>query len=97
GMACWDISARMARQLGLTSTDGALVAEVYVGGPAEEAGIKPGDVVLEAGGEKITSVADLQDVLRKARAGDTLTLRLSRRGKTFSVKLKLADLPESLR
>ena len=97
GMAFWDISARMARQLGLTSTDGALVAEVYTGGPADDAGIKPGDVVLQAGGKNVTSVADIQDVLRKARAGDLLSLQLSRRGKTINVKLKLADVPEGMR
>ena len=97
GMTFWDISARMARQLGLSSTDGALVAEVYTGGPADEAGIRPGDVILQAGDQKVTSVADIQDVLRKARAGDTLALKLSRRGKIINVKIKLSDVPEGLR
>ena len=97
GMTFWDISARMAGQLGLSSTDGALVAEVYTGGPADEAGIRPGDVILQAGDQKVTSVADIQDVLRKARAGDTLALKLSRRGKIINVKIKLSDVPEGLR
>ena len=85
GMQFWDISQRLANRLDLTSTDGALVVEVYNDGPAEQAGIKPGDVVLEAGGKKIAGVADLQDVLRKARAGDQLSLKLSRKGKNVSV------------
>jgi len=93
GMQFWDISARLAKRLGLDSTDGALVVEVYRGGPADESGIKPGDVVLEAGGKKIASVADMQDVLRKARAGDQLSLKLSRKGKSINVKLKLAEMP----
>lgn len=97
GMDFWDISQRLASRLGLTSTDGALVYEVYQNGPASAAGIKPGDVVLEAGGKKISSVADVQDVLRKARAGDQLALKLSRYGKNINVKITLADVPEQLR
>ncbi len=97
GMEFYDMSERLATRLGLTNTDGALVYQVYRGGPAEDAGIKPGDVVLEAGGTKITSVADMYDVLRKVRAGDSLALKLSRRGKTVNVKIKLADVPDQLR
>jgi len=97
GMAFWDISQRIARQLGLSTTDGALVAEVYKGGPADQAGIKPGDVILEANGNKITCIADIQDVLRKARAGDQLSLRIWRRGQTLTVKLTLIDRPKALR
>lgn len=97
GMTFWDISQRIARQLGLGTTDGALVAEVYKGGPADQAGIKPGDVVLEANGNKITSVADMQDVLRKARAGDVMSLRVWRRGQSLSFKVRLIDIPEKLR
>ncbi len=97
GMTFWDISQRIARQLGLGTTDGALVAEVYTGGPADRVGIRPGDVILEANGVKITSVADIQDVLRKARAGDKLSLKIWRRGQSLVLNLTLADIPEALR
>jgi len=97
GMQFWDISERLAQRLGLESTDGALVVEVYQNSPAAEAGIKPGDVIIEAAGKKIASVADMQDVLRKARAGDVLPLKIVRKGKTINVKIKLSDIPEQLR
>jgi serine protease Do len=97
GMEFWDISQRLADRLGLKSTDGALVYEVYQGGPAEQVGIKQGDVVLEAAGNKISSVADMEDVLRKARAGDKLAIKLSRYGKNINVKITLAEVPEQLR
>lgn len=97
GMQFWDISERLAQRLGLESTDGALVVEVYQNSPAAEAGIKPGDVIIEAAGKKIASVADMQDVLRKARAGDMLPLKIVRKGKTINVKIKLSDIPEQLR
>lgn len=97
GMRFWDISERLATRLGLKSTDGALVVEIYRGSPADEAGIKPADVVLEANGKKIASVADMQDVLRSARAGDVLPLKVSRKGKAVNVKIKLVDVPQQLR
>jgi len=94
GMNCWDISTRLAARLGLGGTDGALVAEVYRGGPADKAGIQPRDVVIEASGRKITSVADLSAVWRDARAGDKIELRISRKGKAVTVKLALTEMPE---
>ncbi|MHB9036302.1 MAG: S1C family serine protease [Armatimonadota bacterium] len=92
GMKFWDISQSWADRLGLESTDGALVVEVYRGSPADEAGIKPGDVVLIANGNKIASVVDLQEVLREARVGDQLSLSLARKGKKINISIKLADI-----
>ena len=97
GMEFWDISRRVANRLGLAGTEGALVYEVYESGPAAEANIKPGDVITAANSGKITSVADIKGVLRKARPGDNLSLTLIRRGKTANVKITLAEVPESLR
>jgi serine protease Do len=97
GMQFWDISERLAQRLGLENTNGALVVEVYQNSPAAEAGIKPGDVIIEAAGKSIESVADMQDVLRKARAGDVLALKIVRKGKTINIKIKLSDVPEQLR
>ncbi len=96
GVNFWDISDRLATRLDLKSTDGALAAEVYSNSPAEAAGIKPGDVVLEADGHKVENVADLQSVLRDKRSGDDLKLRITRKGKSIEITLKLADVPEQL-
>lgn len=93
GMTFWDITARLAARLGLSSTDGALVAEVYRNGPADAAGIKPGDVVLRAGDTQVSCVADLQNVLRRHRAGDSLLLTLSRKGKIIDVRIRLVEEP----
>ncbi|MEN6415844.1 MAG: trypsin-like peptidase domain-containing protein [Armatimonadota bacterium] len=93
GMKFWDISQNWAQRLGLDGTDGALVAEVYSGSPADLSGIKPGDVVLSANGSKIASVADLQQILREKRVGDQLALSLTRKGKKVNITIKLADAP----
>jgi len=97
GATFWDITDRLATRLDLKSTDGALVVEIYRDSPADAAGIKPGDVVLEADGRKIQNAADMQSVLRDKRSGDSLKLRVSRKGKSIDITLKLADTPEQLR
>lgn len=97
GMQFSDISQRLANRLGLSSTDGVLVVEVYRDGPADQTGIKPGDVILEANGTKIAAFADIQDVLRKTREGQDLSLVLSRKGKSIRVKMKLTEVPQQVR
>lgn len=93
GMRFLDISQKWADRLGLDSTNGALVAEVYTNGPADDAGIKPGDVILEANGKKISGVADMQDILREARVGQQMSLTLSRKQKTVKINFKLSEVP----
>lgn len=94
GMEFYDISARIAERLGLKNTQGALVVEVYNNSPAEAAGIRPGDVIISAMGEPVNEAADMQIIMRKARAGDKLTLKISRKGNESTAKMTLVDVPE---
>ena len=97
GMEFWDISHRIAGKLGLKGTDGALVAEIYRGSPADSADIELADAVIEAGGERMECAADIRNVLRRARAGDKLSLTLSRGGKTVNTTITLAEVPSRFR
>ena len=97
GMEFCDISKRLAARLGLSGSDGVLVTEIYRDGPADQTGIKPGDVILEANETKIAGFSDMQDVLRKTREGQNLSLVLSRKGKNIRVKLQLAEVPQQIR
>ena len=75
---------------------GAIVIEVNGGSCCEKAGILVGDIIVEAGGKAITSVADLLDARRGWHAGDTITI-VALRGEerlTFSVTLD-EDLPQT--
>ena len=64
GVSTQDLNAAIAAQLGLPVDEGALVRDVAPGGPADRAGIDPGDVIVEIGGEQI----DSSDVIRNALA-----------------------------
>ena len=74
---------------------GAIVMEVNEGSCSEKAGLQEGDIIVEAGGKAITSMADLLDARRFWHAGDTITVVILREGErmTFSVTLD-EDLPQ---
>jgi len=56
------------------------IAELVKDGPAAKAGMKAGDIVVEADGEPVASFDDLLDVLDEKRAGDTIRLTVERQG-----------------
>jgi serine protease Do len=74
--------ARVARQLrravGLPERDGLLVRVVEDGGPADRAGLRTGDLVVEAGGRPVTEADQLYEVLDQVGEDQSLTLRVVR-------------------
>lgn len=75
----------------IESTDNGGQVSVYTvseGGGAEEAGLLPGDVLLQADGQTLHSIHDLMAVRRTHLVGDTMTLTVLRDGQTFD-----ADVP----
>jgi len=72
------VDARIARYFGLRSVQGVIVSDVSSGGPAEKAGIKIGDIIIEANGERVNSEQDLIGVLVDMTEGGRLTLSIYR-------------------
>jgi S1-C subfamily serine protease len=87
--------------LGLYATDAGpklVVAGLAPGGPAERAGVRVGDLVLEVAGEKPKSLADLwRRVWRTGPAGAVVPLKLERSGKTTEARLQSADRTDFLK
>ncbi|HEY0649853.1 Do family serine endopeptidase [Phenylobacterium sp.] len=72
------VSAEIARSLGLAAPQGALIADLWPGGPAARAGLRQGDVVLQADGRPVTDAATLSYVIRNRRPGETIPLTVRR-------------------
>lgn len=89
GFESQQVDARVARYFGLTQVQGVIVSDIYRNSPAEKAGLKVGDIVLEVNGEKINSEEELFSLLTDARAGDILKLKIYRDKKITEVPLKL--------
>ena len=77
-------------------TVGAIVMEVNAGSCSEKAGILVGDIIVEAGGKAIASVADLLDARSGWHAGDTVTIVAIREDETLTFSVTLdEDLPQN--
>lgn len=60
---------------------------------AEKAGLKVGDVIIEADGKKITTMDELNEIKNSHKIGDEMTLKINRNGKEESIKLTLSEQP----
>lgn len=89
-----DVPREAAEEYGLakSKTKGAFIRQVVPGGPAEKAGIQPGDVVLSVNGKAIDGAVDLRRTLGALKPGTTATLQVSRRGKLMEFKPALAEM-----
>jgi putative serine protease PepD len=73
---------------------GALIVGVERGGPADGAGLRPGDLILEMGGKPVASVDDIAVALAAHKPGDQVAVKLERQaGNTATVEVTLGELP----
>jgi len=85
-----DVNAEIARKLNLPETRGVLVYKVYPGTPAEKAGLRDGDIILEVDGMKILGLADFLGYIEEhKRPGDSIMLTIYRDGEFIEVSLTL--------
>jgi serine protease Do len=83
---------RLATALGRDS--GVEIVEVVEGSPAATAGLRPADVIVEADGEAIGDVGDLQRLMSGDRIGRELALRVDRGGRVVSTGIVPRELPD---
>ncbi len=93
GIVGYDVNRRLAFRYRLAARRGVFVVELTSGSPAEEAGLRVGDVILSVGGEATEGVADLVDVLRTKKVGDRLKLEVERHGKRTQLEAALGTRP----
>src|SRR5262244_2768686 len=93
GIVIQDVTDQLAGSFGVKEREGVLVAEVMKGSPAEAAGLKAGDVVVELSGTPIKEVPDLQRRIAAIRPGQTMKLTVIRDKKPVSVTVKIGEMP----
>jgi S1-C subfamily serine protease len=95
GVYTTDAGSSAAQQLGVDATSGAVVTRVSNNAPADKAGIKVGDVIVELGGQKVTSSADLGNVVRRHKPDEDVPVVVIRDGQRKTVTATLAERPTS--
>ena len=94
GVMIQDITPELNAKLGLGADEGALVSDVVSGGPAEKAGIKRGDVILQFDGKPIRSSRDLPFVVASTPIGKTVTVEVMRESQRMNLQVKTEELKE---
>jgi serine protease Do len=92
GVYIQPIEPDMAEMLGIGDTKGALVSKVEPGSPADQAGIKSGDVIVEFDGKPIDKMEELPRYVARAGVGKELDLVALRKGKRKTFEVKLGEL-----
>ncbi|MDQ2859234.1 MAG: Do family serine endopeptidase, partial [Pseudomonadota bacterium] len=87
GATIESLSDELADSYGLAGRKGAVVADLVPGGPAQRAGIQPGDVVVAVNGQPVTSNSEMTREIAKVRAGDVAHLDLYRDGRERTIDI----------
>jgi Do/DeqQ family serine protease len=77
-----DLTPEVAKAFGLSTTRGALITQIVPGSPADKAGLKTEDIILEANGREIRDFAHLRNLIGMLRVGDRVEFKVWRDGKT---------------
>ena len=91
GVGIQPVSKEMAEYYNLESGKGALVTEVFPGDPADKAGIKTQDIILEVNGKEIKDSRDLSAMIAGLPVGETIKIMLLRDGKKKTVTVKITE------
>ncbi len=93
GVEIDDLIPREASRRGLPAISGVLVSRVRNDSPAEDAGIRVDDVILEFAGKRVEDARDLQAVVERLPVGSTQKIQVVRKGKTGWLSVRLRELP----
>ena len=93
GARLQSVTPDMARSLGLATPSGALVAELWPGGPAEAAGLRQGDVIFSVDGRPAVDAGGVTYAVGTHRVGDTVPIGVRRAGRETSLNLRAQAAP----
>lgn len=92
GVQAQELTRGLAASFGLQEPRGALVVKVEQGGPAEKAGLQPGDIVLSLSGQPVQNSADLARLVAGVKPGTTVTAEVWRKGGNVPIKITTVEL-----
>lgn len=95
GISFQDITPADAESLGLPSAEGVAIAQVNQGSPAEQAGLRPDDVIVAIGDTKVTNSGNLVAALQIYQPGEKVTVHYYRDGKEATADVTLIERPSN--
>ena len=94
GIYVEDMTSEQARALGMSEPRGTYVDEVLKAAPAYNAGLKRGDLILDAASEQIRSGRHLSRIVAASKPGDLVKMTVLRQGKAYTLDVVIGKAPE---
>lgn len=95
GVRIQSVTEDIAESLGLPMHNGALVASITPGGPAEKSGLKPGDVILNFDGKDVTQMRSLPRIVAETDIGKAAPIVYWRDGKKINGSVTIGELEKA--
>ncbi len=93
GVVIQEVTKELADSFGLTKAQGALIANVEKGGPAEKAGLEPSDIILKFDNKDVKSSADLPRLVGAVKPGSKVNVQVWRKGATKEMPVAVGEIP----
>jgi len=94
GVGIQEITPELAESFGLKSSSGGLISNVFPESPADKAGFRPGDVVVEFDGKKIRDSHELPAMVARAAVGEKVRVKILREGRETELVVKLGEMEQ---
>ena len=93
GIEVQDLTPELAESFSLKNADGALIAGVLKGGPADAGGVRPGDILLAVNGNKVSDSASLLNLIAELKPGEKAQLTVARKQQSLNLKIQVGLRP----
>jgi serine protease DegQ len=94
GVEVQDLTPELAESFKRPSTNGALIAGVLKGGPADRAGVKPGDILIAVDGKPVVDSSTMLNLIAALSPGQTATILVMRNQAEKTVKINVGKRPK---
>ncbi len=93
GVEPQDITPELATSFGLAKTSGTIIAGVLKGGPADKAGVKPGDILISVGDKAVTDTTSMLNLVAQLTPGEKTKLTILRKSRELIVEVTVGKRP----
>ena len=93
GVEAQEITQELAESFGLPDSNGALIAGVQRGSPADAGGIKPGDILLAVDGKPVKDPQVMLDLIASLKPGETIAFKLRRQKTLVDASIRIGKRP----
>ena len=94
GVSIQEVTSELAEEFGVRNLKGALVSRVMKGSPADKAGIRQGDVILQYNGKEVEDTGHLRNIVSQTPIASKVKIKLLRQKKELEVEVVVSELPK---